>query len=346
MSTQQEKQDLHYFIRYIRVFRDLDIKSKIVASIVISLITISCNWFVNLCGYLYWRSFFSRFKIPFKYINEAIIPRNDMKYIIVLMIPPIILLWLFLSACLQKLKPFLNPFFKKISIHVLKKNSIIVKLLIFIFTLGVIFFLLIVGIEIADEWKWLVVSAVRRTVFYVLFLEVIAFLGYHLFRFVLQNYHHLEQRKWKQWIIINGIVAIYLVLSIVYVFGALSNNYPKNWYQTITIVADDDYESLLNNNEETSVRIVLFETADYYYVVDALARGKDNININKLDYTFVEKKQCPIARILVKSLMVFPSSNDQIDFNRLASVQFCITCCFFVYLIIFLAYPHQEKSLD
>lgn len=93
----------------IKIFSNLDTQSAIVAAIAISVITFLANGFIDLCNYIYWNAYFTKFNIPLSYINQAIIYENGMKYTAVLCIPLFFFAW-YLLQMLQKLLLF---FFKK-----------------------------------------------------------------------------------------------------------------------------------------------------------------------------------------------------------------------------------------
>ena len=56
-------------IGLLKVFASMDTQSAIVAAVVISFITFLSAGFINLCNYIYWSAYFTKFNIPLSYID-------------------------------------------------------------------------------------------------------------------------------------------------------------------------------------------------------------------------------------------------------------------------------------
>ena len=74
-----------------KIFSNMDTQSAIVAALAISFTTLLATGFIDLCNYVYWSAYFTKFNIPLAYIGEAIIHEDGTKYLAVLLIPLLVI---------------------------------------------------------------------------------------------------------------------------------------------------------------------------------------------------------------------------------------------------------------
>lgn len=117
-------------IGLLKVFASMDTQSAIVAAVVISFITFLSAGFINLCNYIYWSAYFTKFNIPLSYIDEAIIHENGIKYVAVLCIPLLLFFWWILNVIKKvtlRLWGKITKNYKPVSLKILKWTSVFIN---------------------------------------------------------------------------------------------------------------------------------------------------------------------------------------------------------------------------
>lgn len=324
-----------------KIFSNLDTQSAIVAAISISVLTFLVSGFSNLCNYIYWSAYFNKFNIPLSYIEEAIIPANNTKYILLMYIPAVIFIWLFLRAILhlcQKLTKKIselravNTLSKQIK-SLLKWSSASVLIIIisglfpFIFEIG------------KTDMLYIALSLYAETVIFVL---------WHISKATIGKRFSFSQKKYYSARIIFIFVSVYLVLGTVYFSGSLEN-YNSAGNQSLQIVYDSDTDySKIDSDDKISSQLILFETKDYYYITDILVINPEEGALSVMmlgndTYRFIDKVDCPVKTIYANLIGVGSSRNELTP--AISSELFIITVTIFtVSFICLLSIPKKDEE--
>ncbi len=291
-------------IGLIKILSNLDTQSAVVATIVISLITVVSSGFLNLCHYIYWSAYFSRFNIPLAYLEEAIIPTSGTRYTLILFIPIIIFVWWILGEifiCAQKIinKMKANRSLrtdKNSAFGSSKLNIVIQRILCFFAVIISFLFFLAMWVLIIDakglNGIWLGINVIYLEIAFYFLLKISRACFGQLFSFSKKSYIAIR--------VIGVILVLYMILAEIYVVGNFDNY--SNGDQSVKVINDYtiDYYNL-SNDAEYNVNIVLFETADYYYITDAKMKITNNQRyftvLDDDSYKFIDKKENPVKTV-------------------------------------------------
>ena len=308
-------------IGLIKILSNLDTQSAVVAAIVISLITVVSSGFLNLCHYIYWSAYFSRFNIPLVYLEEAIIPTSGTRYTLILFIPIIIFVWWILReifACAQK---FLNRMKARRSLQIDKKsafnssklNTVIQRVFCFFaVVISFLFFLAVwsfIVVEKGFNGIWLGVNAIYLEIAFYFMLKISRACFGKVFSFSKKSYIVIR--------VIGVILVLYMILAEIYVAGNFDNY--SNGDQSVKVINDYTIDYNVRGDAEYNVNIVLFETADYYYITDAKMKITDNKRyftvLDDDSYKFIDKKENPIKTVYGNLFTIGHRGNNTLDPN-------------------------------
>lgn len=338
-------------IGLIKVFSNLDTQSAIVAAIVISLITLVSSGFLNLCHYIYWSAYFSRFNIPLAYLEEAIIPTSGTRYTLILFIPIIIFVWWIMReifTCAQKMinKIKTNRFLrndKKSTFSSSKLNIVIQRILCFLaVVISFLFFLAM--------WSFIVEAKGLNGIWLginVIYMEIAFYFLLKISRACFGKFFSFSKKSYIVIRVIGVILVLYMILAEIYVAGNFDNY--SNGDQSVKIINDQtvDFHNL-ENDTEYDVNIVLFETADYYYVTDATVKMTDNKRyftvLDDDSYKFIEKKENPIKTVYGNLFTIGHRGNNTLDPN-MDGYFFGILGSIFVYVCL-LGVPMKSEKYN
>lgn len=288
------------FNKMVKTMFNLDTRSAVTAAVVVSVITLLGAFFVDLCSYVYWSAYFTRFRIPLSYLEEAIIPENGLKYTVVLIIPAVVFIWWLMNCAVNGVIKFYIKLGEKRRAKrpIERKNSkaenvlrcvgwVVALLLCF-----AVFVLVFSNIGDIKE-RWMQIALVAEAAIFILWKSSKGFFG------------HLFKASKKVYILVRIVAVVllaYVVLGGVYYSGSL-DNYGGNYGQTLKIVNDPPVNTFqLTEDDKTTVQLVLLETTDYYYVTDAELKKADGMLCvsvwdKKDTYRFIEKTDRPIKTV-------------------------------------------------
>lgn len=338
-------------IGLIKILSNLDTQSAVVAAIVISLITVVTSGFLNLCHYIYWSAYFSRFNIPLAYLEEAIIPTSGTKYTLILFIPVIIFVWWILGeifACTQKAIGKIKTkrslrHDKKTAFAPSKLNIVIQRILCFFAVMISFLFFLAV-------WSFLVDAKGLNGIWSginVIYLEIAFYFLMKISRACFGQMFSFSKKSYIVIRVIGVILVLYIILAEIYVAGNFDNY--SNGDQSVKIINDQtvDFHNL-KNDTEYEVNIVLFETADYYYITDAKMKITDNKRyftvLDDDSYKFIDKKENPIKTVYGNLFTIGHRGNNTLDPN-MDGYFFGILGLIFVYVCL-LGIPMKTENYD
>ncbi len=328
-------------IGLIKVFSNLDTQSAIVAAIAISVMTFLANGFIDLCNYIYWNAYFTKFNIPLTYINEAIVYENGMKYAAVLCIPLLVFVWWLLGA-LQK---GIASAFRKIeakrkpSAH---KNCAAEKAIKALFAvlltlcfIGV--FLLLFAWSMENRW-YLFFAFYTEFAIFVFWSGCKATLG-KKFRFSKKFYYSIR--------IVGIFILIYLILGVVYFLGSY-RNYQGSGIESLQIVNDSEINYYrLTEEDEIASQLVLFETEDTYYVTDVKIVGGSSLKVQiwgSDTYRFIDKIDCSVKTI--PAYLAYIGSNRNTLFSGMDFEYFLLTTAFVLVFVPLVSIPKKEEKSE
>ena len=285
------------YIGLIKIFANLDTQSAIVAALAISLVTAISAGFVKLCSYIYWSAYFSRFNIPLTYLNEAIKPENETKYILIVLIPIIILLWWIMGRISIFVRRIINAKIdmrEKLGVktHLLKCNTVKVILGLFVVVCCFLFFLVL--------WSELCYYDVSFMI-NIFYVEIALYMMIKISNKCFGKHFSLSTKGYVFVRVICVFVALYMILAHVYITGNFDNY--SNGAENVKIINSENINfDKLKRNSEYDVDVVLFETSEYYYVINATMKQNENREFqftvwsNNI-YKFVDKSDNPIKTI-------------------------------------------------
>ncbi|MBO5745538.1 MAG: hypothetical protein J6S13_00420 [Clostridia bacterium] len=303
------------FNKMVKNMFNLDTRSAVTAAVVVSVITLLGAFFVDLCSYVYWSAYFTRFRIPLSYLEEAIIPENGLKYTVVLIIPAVIFVWWLMNSAVNGViklytkigekrrakRPTENKSGK--AENALRFFGWMVALLLCFAAFVMVFSN--VG-NLKD--RWVKIALICEAAIFILWKASKGFFG------------HLFKASKKAYILVRIVAVLllaYVVLGGVFYSGSL-DNYGGNYGQTLKIVNDPPVNTLqLTEGDETTAQLVLLETTDYYYVTDADLKKADGMLCvsvwdKKDTYRFIEKTDRPIKTVYA-SLYVGRNSDSSLS---------------------------------
>jgi len=301
-NAELELKDMGLF----KVIANLDTQSAVVAAVVISLMTALATGFISLCNYVYWSAYFNKFNIPLAYIDEAIIPENGTKYLAVLYIPLLLLVWWLLAV----LKKGVVAAWGKIKAKERKPLPPMLKGLgkgLGILYLVLFFLCAVYGFLSLLSWRGSYKLAVL-----LLYAEGVIFVLWSVCKAGLQKKFAFSGKAYYGIRIVALLVAVYLMLGHVY-FAGSNSNYADAGLQSLQMVYDSNvnyYE--LEPNEELDSQLVLFETADYYYVADVKVVGGNYPTVRLWGndtYRFISKVDCSVKNL--HAYFAYIGSNQQ-----------------------------------
>lgn len=339
-----------------QIFSHIDTQSAIMAALVISVGTFLLKYLFELCEFIYWRSYFKRFYIPFEYFDEAIIPETGMKYIIILYVPVVVALWWCLNT-ISKAIHYLKKQEKisrmweqtKEDFKFIKKwdrNKWYVKCInvVLIFCVYLVLFLLVL---LAMSYFW------SKNEYYhiglILFVEIIFYVFNRICRNYFGNYFSFSKNAYYFYVrIIGGVISIYLVLGCVFFVGSFSNSGAYLGEQGVRLV-NESYNSFrdVKAGDKLDVKMVLLETEDYYYVTNAELENRNGrfcLNIWSVDtYRFIDKVDCPITTEYV-SLWYYSTLYDENIHDLYFDIYFGSVFAFIFIIVCFLNIPVRKEN--
>ena len=270
--------------------------AAIAVSIITALITAIGGWALNGFRYLYWLSYFKRFKVPSSFYTQAIIPDVDKLYVFVLLVLVIgIVLW----SILNSLSEWIQRLFLKFCIpEPLTKKGAIACEITFLFFFS---FLYAIGIGLCNDWLG----------YGLLFSELVFLIGTYwhscLGKKILSSGWSIKAKN--QLYSILFVVVILMLLYLLYLYGGDVNCLSSNnggWANYV--VQDESIEPVLNPGD--NIKVVLFETEKYYYTIDGdywklINSGNIQIKVVDLRYTLLEKQSTKVESIYIDSLFAF-----------------------------------------
>ncbi len=320
-----------------KIFSSLDTQSAIVAAVVISVSTFLASGFIDLCNYIYWNAYFTEFKIPMAYFDEAIIHEEGIKYVTVLCIPILILIWYFLGLLKKGVKYTCSQInrllrFKRLKHNLTYINKILAVCLFLMFALF--------------SFYGLTVFIRLRNIFYILlYVEVVLFVFWNCSKMYFRRKFTFSKKNYYFVRIIGIAVMIYVILGNVYYSGSFQN-YSRNSNQIVKLVnyAEDDYHS--SNQEEVQAQLVLLETADYYYVTDVIMTNKAGLKVQVLNddsYRFIDKVDCPVKSVYANLSYIRGRREDDI-IDQTFGYFFAISLVSIITFVALLSIPMKKIS--
>lgn len=320
-------------IGLIKFFSDLDTQRAIVVAIMIPAMTFFVTVFSNLCNFIYWSAYFNRFNIPLTYIDEAIIPENNIKYIIILSVPVIVFIWLIFEV----IKKIIIKVFVKIVENYKDKYAKRINFLKKLFSVVGIFIIVPIFAFLIELENFIVLS---------LYVEFAIFVLWNISKRTIGKKYSFS--KSKHYFVRLGCIFIipYLIFGMVYCLGAYEG-YSINGGQGLQIVYDlDTNYNNLNNENEISSQLILFETEDYFYVTDIIIRKNDQLQaiIYGTDtYRFIEKIDCP-TKTIYAYLSYIGRNHNAILLDILPNVYVFALLIFSITAVVLLSIPKKKEG--
>lgn len=289
----EEKQNglSHSTASIFSVLFNLDTQSAITAALFVSLLTVASSFFVNLCNYVYWYAYFTRFQIPMAYFEEAIIPERGFLYAVAMCVPVALLWW----WGMHKIAALFNRWFPEKPMDAKKQRCR--KFVLISFYVVILLALLGGGIFIPE----ILPEGVLYFLWTVLHIEIGLFVFQKIFRFILGYNYAVSE---KTYLIIRVLAVLFLIYAILggVFFAGQQENYSGNAGQSLKIVNDPQINVFeMENGEEMTIDLVLLETSDYYYVTQSTLRKTDNALYMQVwdddTYRFVNKIDHPVKSI-------------------------------------------------
>lgn len=281
-----------------RIFSSIDTQSAIVATLVISLGTLILKYFIDLCEFVYWRSYFNRFYIPLEYLGEAIIQTTEMKYTFILYTPLIVFLWWGLNTLSNvinsKIPSRVKKQEKKARLMAGKKRCVLALNIIHAFGIYVCLFW-VIGI-VADFF--MDTYGYYYHVGMIIFAEICLYIFSRVCKKIFGVKYVFSKKIYFYIRFIGLVISFYLVLGFVFFLGSFSNAGSNIGTQSVRLVNESSCSfDDIKEGERLDVKMVLLETEEYYYVTDAkLNRENGNLKLlilNLDNYRFIDKVECP-----------------------------------------------------
>lgn len=330
--------------KLLKVFSNMDTQSAIVAAIAISIISFLVTGFSNLCNYIYWSAYFTKFNIPLAYMDEAIIHENGIKYSVILITPLLILFWLLLGAIKNTAK---KGFLKSKKMHEIKNLSRIQQYTIKIFKYLFSFFTMLVLVSclvLLAEW----ISFEKYCIVFILFFELIIFIFWNISKTIFGKKYSFSQSKYYFIRIVGIIIVLYLILGNVYISGGLKN-YRDKEMQRLQIINETDINLTLDDGDEIKSQLVLFETTDYYYVTDVTITKTDGLNVKIWgtdSYCFINKIDCSVKSVYARLIYIGGDWYQDSSVNKFAGLYVGSSLIFSLVFIPLLTIPMREDKKD
>lgn len=275
-----------------RVLFNLDTQSAITAALFVSLLTVAGSFFIKLCNYVYWYPYFTRFRIPMAYFDDAIIPETGFVYTVAILVPIALLWW----WGLRKLNTSFDKWLTARLPATEKRQRLRESLLtwICIAFMLILLFLDIFLLEIVPEgFPYLLTG--------MLIVESGMFTGLQIFRLNLKHDYRISE---KGYLVIRILAVMFLLYAIL--GGMYFSGHGENFWDIDTQVLKTVNEpridvTAMEDGEEVTVELVLLETADYYYVSHAtLRKSGDSLYMQVWDddtYRFIDKTDRPVKSV-------------------------------------------------
>lgn len=315
-----------------KIFSSLDTQSAVVAAVVISVLTFLSAGFFDLCNYIYWSAYFTKFRIPLAYMDEAIIHENGIKYIAVLCVPAVLFVWWLLgvirnviSIWMEKRRKDRRKPIKKAAGSVLKA---IAGMVVF---LGLIF--------LWDfEASWIIL---------VFYTEFAIFLWWSQCKGCVTEESSCPAKVYYTIRIVGVLVMIYVFLGGVYYAGSFAN-YSRDSAQSLQLInAENVNYYQLEQDKKVDAQLVLLETADYYYVTDVVVVKNTNglfVQIwNDDTYRFVDKIDRPVKSVFAW-LSYIDGRDDEGNISKQFDAYVVVTFICIAVFVRLLSIPKEEKS--
>ena len=324
----------------IKIFSNLDTQSAIVAAIAISVITFLANGFIDLCNYIYWNAYFTKFNIPLSYINQAIIYENGMKYTAVLCIPLFFFVWYLLQMLQKSLLFFLKK--RKGTCTTTQKKRIadqVVKAI-----LAILFTACFIGVFL-PVFAWSMEN--RYYLFLAFYAEFVIFVFWTGCKATFGKRFSLSKKAYYAVRIVGTFLLIYLILGIVYFMGSY-RNYRGSGIEGLQIVNDAEINYFqLTEQDEIDSQLVLFETEDTYYVTDVKIIGGSSLKVQiwgSDTYRFIDKIGCSVKTI--PAYLAYVGSNRGTLFNGMDFEYFLLTAAFVLIFVPLISIPKKEEKSE
>lgn len=243
--------------------------SAVLAEIVLAIIGFTATIVSGLFSYLYWLSYFKRLEIPMEFCKDAIIPSTN----IVVTVLPALFFGFIISIMILIIADVIL-----VKIRHSKMLLILSEALFIILSFFALFPAATAG---SDVWPGYLCMV------YVIIFFTGSFWHSACVR-VLSGFKFTRYAKCIGNVIL-CIVAFLLILYTVYVYGGFENRFTTtDWYTDIRYCAE---ERTLKPDQ--NVKIILFETDDYYYTVEGVYEvfesSADQVVIHDLNHTLVDK---------------------------------------------------------
>lgn len=319
-------------IGLLKFFSDLDTQRAITVAVMIPTMTFFVTVFSNLCNFVYWSAYFNRFNIPLTYIDDAIIPENNIKYIIILSVPVIVFIWLIFES----IKNTTIKVFFKIEEKYKNKHIKMINFLKKTFYILVIFISITMFPFLVEMENFIVLS---------LYFEFVIFVLWNISKRTIGKKFSFSKSKYYSVRLSCIFTIIYLIFGAVYCFGAYEG-YSIKGGQNLQIIYDShtNYYNL-NNEDEISSELILFETEDYFYVTDIIIRKNDQLQaiIYGTDsYRFIEKIDCP-TKTIYAYLSYIGRNTNAILLNTLPNVYNFAVLIFAITIVALLSIPKKKE---
>lgn len=337
MDLEQNKTGLFF------ILSQLDTQSAIVAAVVISVITFLCASLIDLCNYIYWSAYFTRFRIPLAYIDQAIIHENGIKYTVILFIPVLAFTWWLL--CLLKKALFkglagMNQKRKRRPVG--RQFTLIEKILMWLCMLLVVLLLLFGG---ALLLMWSIDH--DMPVWFVLYIELVVFVLWTLFRASIGKRFTVSKKKYYFIRIVGCFMMAYLLFGSMYFAGSF-DNYSRRGAQTLQIICDSKIDNTNPAGDNAfEAKLILLETEDHYYVREATVKRVGLLQVkiwNDASSCFVDKSDCPVQSIYAE-LWDMSGRRFEPAFSGLFEEYLAASLIFVVVFIALLSVPMEPKKL-
>jgi len=276
----------------IRVLFNLDTQSAITAALFVSLLTVAGSFFIKLCSYVYWYPYFTRFHIPMAYFDDAIIPVTGFVYAVALGIPLALVWWWILHMLTTSFDKWLTA-----KLAAKKNQQRIRKSLLIGMNTAVLLGLLCLEIFLLE----IIPEGVLYLLTGLLIVELGIFTGHQLIKLILTRDDRISVKSYLTIRILAVIFFLYAILGGVYFAGHGENFWDIDTQDLKTVNEPQIDVSAMENGEEVHVELVLLETADYYYVSNAILRkSDDSLYMQVLDddtYRFIGKIDRPVKSV-------------------------------------------------
>ena len=292
----------------IRQVFNLDTRSAIVAAVVVSVVTLAGAFLVDLCNYVYWYAYFTRFRIPMAYFEHAIIPESGLKYTIVMCIPVLLGFWWRMHTAVAKVKALWNskPRTNKLRPWMNTFCRFACWFLALVLLLLTVVFILEYSNRRILWWG-----------FALLLVEVAVFILWTACR---ESFGYKFRFSGKTRTVICVIAAVLLLYGVLggFYFSGSMENYVGDQGQSLKILSEPQIDTVgLEEKEEVSVQLVLLETEDHYYVTQAQLRKIDGafyVRVWDRDtYRFVDKIDRPVSSIYASLWHIDASRGTSLD---------------------------------